>query len=52
MSVAESSVQQALDQQLQAAREEAHLTLEQLHRVQEELEVYFLIAQDHEEQLK
>lgn len=45
-------MQQALDQQLQAAREEAELTLEQLHLVQEELEVYFLKAQDLEEQLK
>ena len=52
MSVAELSMQQALDQQLQAAREEAELTLEQLHLVQEELEVYFLKAQDLEEQLK
>ncbi len=50
--MAESSAQQALEQQLQAAREEAELTLEQLHLVQEELEVYFLKAQDLEEQLK
>ncbi len=41
-----------LEQQLQAAREEAELTLEQLHLVQEELEVYFLKAQDLEEQLQ
>lgn len=40
-----------MEQQLQAAREEAELTLEQLHLVQEELEVYFLKAQDLEEQL-
>ena len=40
-----------VEQQLQAAREEAELTLEQLHLVQEELEVYFLKAQDLEEQL-
>jgi uncharacterized phage infection (PIP) family protein YhgE len=43
---------QELEQQLQAAREEAELTLEQLHLVQEELEVYFLKAQDLEDQLK
>jgi chromosome segregation ATPase len=49
--VAETSAQHALEQQLQAAREEAELTLEQLHLVQEELEVYFLKAQDLEEQL-
>ena len=52
ISVAESSAQQALELQLQAAREEAELTLEQLHLVQEELEVYFLKAEDLEEQLK
>ena len=51
-SVAEPSAQQALEYQLQAAREEAELTLEQLHLVQEELEVYFLKAQDLEETLK
>jgi chromosome segregation ATPase len=33
-------------QELQAAREEAELTLEQLHLVQEELEVYFLKAEE------
>ena len=41
-----------LNQQLQAAKEEAALTLEQLHLVQEELEVYFLKAQDLEKQLQ
>ena len=51
MSVADSSVQRALDQQQQAAREEAELTLEQLHLVQEKFEVYFFMAQDPEEQL-
>ena len=43
--------EQTLEQQLQSAREEAELTLEQLHLVQEELEVYFLKAQDLETQL-
>jgi hypothetical protein len=41
----------ALEQQLQAAREEAELTLEQLHLVQEELEVYFLRSEDLQTQL-
>ena len=49
--MAEAGTQSELEQQLQAAREEAELTLEQLHLVQEELEVYFLKAQDLEEQL-
>ncbi|MFM7548325.1 MAG: hypothetical protein ACKO8I_05520 [Cyanobacteriota bacterium] len=40
-----------LEQQLQAAREEAELTLEQLHLVQEELEVYFLRSEDLQAQL-
>jgi chromosome segregation ATPase len=39
-------------QQLQAAREEAELTLEQLHLVQEELEVYFLKAEELSETLQ
>ena len=43
---------QPLDQQLQAAREEAELTLEQLHLVQEELEIYLFKAQDLEKQLQ
>ena len=50
--MAEAGTQSELEQQLQAAREEAELTLEQLHLVQEELEVYFLKAQDLEDQLK
>ena len=50
--MAEAGTQSELEQQLQAAREEAELTLEQLHLVQEELEVYFLKAQDLEGQLK
>jgi len=37
--------------ELQAAREEAELTLEQLHLVQEELEVYFLKAEELSESL-
>jgi hypothetical protein len=41
-----------LEQQLQQAREEAELTLEQLHLVQEELEHYFLAHQDAETQLQ
>lgn len=41
----------ALEQQLQAARDEAELTLEQLHLVQEELEVYFLRCEDLQTQL-
>ena len=40
-----------LGQELQAAREEAELTLEQLHLVQEELEVYFLKAEELSEAL-
>ena len=50
--MAEAGTQSELEQQLQAAREESELTLEQLHLVQEELEVYFLKAQDLEDQLK
>lgn len=41
-----------LEQQLQTARADAELTLEQLHFVQEELEVYFLKSQDLEKQLQ
>jgi len=41
-----------LQRQLQEAREEADLTLEQLHLVQEELEVYFLRCEELETQLK
>ena len=43
--------EKTLEQQLQSAREEAELTLEQLHLVQEELGVYFFKAQDLETQL-
>ncbi len=46
---AESST---LERQLQEAREEAQLTLEQLHLVQEELEVYFLRCEELESQLQ
>jgi hypothetical protein len=42
----------SLEQQLQEAREEAELTLEQLHLVQEELEHYFLAHQEAEAKLK
>ena len=41
-----------LEAQLQQAREEAELTLEQLHLVQEELEHYFLAHQEAEAQLQ
>ena len=41
-----------LEAQLQQAREEAELTLEQLHLVQEELEHYFLSHQEAEAQLQ
>jgi hypothetical protein len=41
-----------LERQLQEAREEADLTLEQLHLVQEELEVYFLRCEELETQLQ
>ena len=40
-----------LEQQLKEARQEAELTLEQLHLVQEELEHYFLANQDAEAKL-
>ena len=43
--------ERTLEQQLQSAREEAELTLEQLHLVQEELEVYFLKAKNLETEL-
>ena len=43
---------QPMEQQLQEAREEAELTLEQLHLVQEELEIYFLKVQELEKQLQ
>lgn len=42
----------SLEQQLQEAREEADLTLEQLHLVQEELEHYFLAHQEAETKLQ
>ena len=42
----------SLEQQLQKAREEAELTLEQLHLVQEELEHYFLAHQEAEAKLQ
>ena len=42
----------SLEQQLQEAREEAELTLEQLHLVQEELEHYFLAHQEAEAKLQ
>jgi hypothetical protein len=42
----------SLERQLQEAREEAELTLEQLHLVQEELEVYFLRCEELEAQLQ
>lgn len=41
-----------LERQLKDAREEADLTLEQLHLVQEELEVYFLRCEELEAQLQ
>lgn len=40
----------SLEQQLEEARKEADLTLEQLHLVQEELEVYFLRCEELEAQ--
>lgn len=40
-----------LERQLKEARQEAELTLEQLHLVQEELEHYFLANQDAEAKL-
>ena len=42
----------SLEQQVQEAREEAELTLEQLHLVQEELENYFLAHQEAEAKLQ
>jgi len=42
----------SLEQQVQEAREEAELTLEQLHLVQEELEHYFLAHQEVEAKLQ
>ena len=42
----------SLEQQVQEAREEAELTLEQLHLVQEELEHYFLAHQEAEAKLQ
>lgn len=42
----------SLEQQVQEAREEADLTLEQLHLVQEELEHYFLAHQEAEAKLQ
>jgi outer membrane protein TolC len=44
--------EQSLEQQLRDAREEAELTLEQLHLVQEELEHYFLAHQEAESKLQ
>jgi len=44
--------EQSLEQQLREAREEAELTLEQLHLVQEELEHYFLAHQEAEARLQ
>jgi len=41
----------SLETQLQEARQEAELTLEQLHLVQEELEHYFLAHQEAEAKL-
>lgn len=41
-----------LEAQLREAREEAELTLEQLHLVQEELEVYFLRCEELETRLR
>ena len=40
-----------LERQLKEARQEAELTLDQLHLVQEELEHYFLANQDAEAKL-
>ena len=42
----------SLEQQLQEAREEAELTLEQLYLVQEELEHHFLAHQEAEAKLQ
>ena len=42
----------SLEKQLQEAREEAELTLGQLHLVQEELEHYFLAHQEAEAKLR
>ena len=42
----------SLEQQVQEARKEAELTLEQLHLVQEELEHYFLAHQEAEAKLQ
>ena len=42
----------ALRQELLSAQEEAELTLEQLHLVQEELELYFLKAEELSDSLK
>lgn len=42
----------SLEQQVQEAREEAELILEQLHLVQEELEHYFLAHQEAEAKLQ
>jgi len=54
--MAETSITESVDgtlqRQLQEAREEADLALEQLHLVQEELEVYFLRCEELEKQLK
>ena len=41
-----------LERQLKEARQEAELTLEQLHLVQEELEHYFLANQEAEAKLQ
>lgn len=42
---------QALQQQLEEARDEAELNLLQLQQVQEELEIYFLAHQQQTEEL-
>lgn len=42
----------SLEQQVQEAREEADLILEQLHLVQQELEHYFLAHQEAEAKLQ
>jgi len=42
----------SLEQQVQEAREEAELTLEQLHLVQQELEHYFQANQEAEAKLQ
>jgi hypothetical protein len=46
------SADQAIEVQLQQARAEAELTLEQLHLVQEELEHYFLAHEEAEAKLQ